>query len=208
MLTVACVLKTGGIYTPRHVARLRDQVAANMTQPYRFVCLSDIDVPCERIPLTQEWPGWWSKIELFKPGRFTGRVLYLDLDVTVVGSLDELADYPADFVAIKDYVDPTFNSSVMAWVAGGADDIFLKFTPIQQQHQMGRHSGDQAWIYAFAPRKPNAAHYFPRNWCPSYKLRCRYSVPHGAKVVVFHGKPKPWDLPGGHLVLHDRFAFD
>lgn len=152
-------------------------LAEHMTQPYRFVCLDDSPLP-----------GWWAKISLFEPGRFDGRVLYLDLDVTVVGSLDEAADYPARFVAIKDWERPTFNSSVMAWHAGVADRVYTGFTPEIMERK--NYGGDQAWITECMPD----AETFPPDWCPSYKHQCRYSVPNGAKVIVYHGRPKPWDV--------------
>src|SRR6185437_8074786 len=59
MLTVACVLKSGGVYTPEYVERLRSGVGQHLDH-YKFVCLSDVDVP-DRIPLENDWPGWWSK---------------------------------------------------------------------------------------------------------------------------------------------------
>lgn len=176
MLTVACVLSEGPKrhYDRSHVARLERMVAAHMAQPYRFVCLDD-----------SPFPGWWAKISLFEPGRFSGRVLYLDLDVTVVGGLDDIADFPSPFAAIKDWERPTVNSSVMAWDAGHLDGLYDDFSP----QVMNRLAGDQDWI---SERIPAAT--FPKDWCVSYKHQCHYSVPLGARVVVFHGRPKPWDL--------------
>jgi hypothetical protein len=176
MLIVACVLSPGPIYMRSHVARLEAMVAAHMVQPYRFVCLDD-----------SPWPGYWAKISLFEPRRFTGRVLYLDLDVTVVGPLDDLADYPGDFVAIRDYLSLTLNSSVMAWRAGIADHVHANFTP----GLIGRRGGDQAYSTEQMP----AAACFPRCWVPSYKvdtLRGRETP--DTRVRVYHGRPKPWEM--------------
>ena len=91
-MIVACVLRSGGIYSPEWVRKLRDGVARQFTVPHRFVCLSDVDVSaiCERIPLVEDWPGWWSKIELFRSGLFDDTVLYFDLDTVPVGSLDAM----------------------------------------------------------------------------------------------------------------------
>src|SRR3990172_3475193 len=119
MLTVACVLSPGPTYNRSHVERLEVMVAQHMRQPYRFVCVDD-----------SPFPGYWAKVSLFQPGRFTGRVLYLDLDVTVVGTLDELAYYPYPFAAIRDYQYPLqINSSVMAWDAGVSDCVYDDFMP-------------------------------------------------------------------------------
>ena len=219
MLTVACVLSTGPkrIYDGSHVARLMRQVAGNLSAPYRFVCLTDsilsLPVPnakermpaCQTIPLKYGWsdvrdrmPGWWAKIELFRPGLFTGRVLYLDLDVTVVGSLDQIANHPSPFAAIKDWQRPTINSSVMAWDAGEMDGIYTNFTP----SVMERLAGDQDWI---SEQIPNAET-FPAKWCPSYRQSIRkFGVNGETKVVVYNGFPKSWDLPPDHLRLNNAF---
>jgi alpha-N-acetylglucosamine transferase len=152
-------------------------VADHFKQPYRFVCLDD-----------SPFSGWWSKISLFEPGRFSGRVLYLDLDVTVVGALDDLADYPYLFAAIRDYQYPLqINSSVMSWDASVSDCVYNDFTP----EVMDRLHGDQNFIY----EKINPVT-FPKRWCPSYKAHVLPTgkVPNDARVIVYHGSPKPWDI--------------
>lgn len=187
MLTVACVLSEGPrrAYDRSHVRRLGEMVAEHMLQPYCFVCLDD-----------SPFSGWWAKVSLFEPGRFSGRVLYLDLDVTVVGGLDDLADYPAPFVIIRDWNLPGFNSSVMTWDAGVADHFYTHFTP----EVMGRMPGDQNWIM----KKMLSAATFPRDWCLSYKRHIRDGsgvLPSDARVICFHGKPKPWEVEGAGV--HD-----
>ncbi len=200
MLTVCCVLRSGGIYNSSHVSRLREQVALYLTQPYRFVCLSDMDVLCERIALTDNLPGWWGKIELWRPGRFQGRVLYLDLDVTIIGGLDELADYPAPFAICRDWIPirghglSKFNSSVMSWNAGSTDHIYTNFTP----DVMNRLNGDQDFIAEQMPW----AEIFLADWCVSYKVQKHIklkTLPAETRVIVYHGLPKSWDLPSDHL---------
>src|SRR3990167_10286129 len=171
-LTVACVC-TGGIYNNNHVQRLRWQIKEYLTIPYRFHCITE-----------SPWPDWWGKINLFQPGRFAGRVLYLDLDVTVIGSLDDLVNIDSPFTAIKDYQYPlTINSSVMVWDAGIADHVYNDFTP----DVMERFRGDQNWIYHKMPYTRR----FPREWCVSFKAG---KVTKDTRVVVYHGFPKPWDI--------------
>lgn len=176
MLTVACVLSQGPKrnYDVTHVLRLEDMVAQHLKQSYRFVCVDD-----------SPYPGWWAKVSLFEPRRFSGRVLYLDLDVDVVGNLDDLADYEAPFAAISDYEFPlTINSSVMAWDAGYLDHIYNNFSA----SVMRQMRGDQDFIHAQA-----SAFHFPKRWCPSYKHHVRRGLAdQDARVIVYHGFPKPW----------------
>lgn len=180
MLTIACVLSEGPkrVYNIEHVRRLQDMVAQHLDRLYHFVCITD-----------SLFPGWWAKISLFEPGRFKGRVLYLDLDITVVGGLNDLMYYDAPFVAIKDWLRPTINSSVMSWDAGKMDHLFTKF----DESVMDRLKGDQDWITEQIPK----AKTFPRDWCVSYRKSMKMFgvVPPNAKIVVFHGFPKPWEVP-------------
>lgn len=179
MITVACVLSkvANKGYDRTHVERLRLQVAAGLKQPYKFVCLDD-----------SPFPGWWSKISLWEPGRFNGRVLFFDLDVTIVGGLDEVADYPATFAGARDPLHRSINSSVLLFTAGAQDHIYTKFAP----RVMSMLHGDQDWIRQVAlPEK------FPLDWFPSYKytLDCDVNnVKAGAKAILYHGFPKPWTI--------------
>jgi hypothetical protein len=180
MLTVALVCVPGGIYDNSHVHRIISQIEKHLTIPHVFDVLRSSDKP-----------GWWAKIDLFKPGRFSGRVLYLDLDTTVVGSLDDLVGFDAPFVAIQDYQYPIrINSSVMSWDAGVADHIYTEFVP-NAFDTIGKTHGDQDWIHQHI-----AAARFPKRWCPSYRAHVLPTgkVPKDARIIVFHGRPKPWEM--------------
>ena len=189
MLTVAAVCVPGGIYNLSHVDRLFAQVRKHLSIPFK-----------EHVITESDKPGWFAKIDLFQPDRFTGRVLYLDLDSSVIGSLDEIAMYPSPFSIIRNFKEmkepdkARFNSSVMSWDAGEADHLYTNFTP----DVMDRMNGDQDWISEQIPY----ADTFPKNWCVSYKVR-RYAklntMPSDTRVVCYHGFPKSWDLPDDDL---------
>jgi len=178
MLTVAMVCVPGGEYDRTHVRRLAIQVGKHLGRPFTLQSIVKSDKP-----------GWWAKIDLFQPGRFRGRVLYLDLDTTVVGSLVDIVDFPHPFACIKDYQHPlTMNSSVMVWDAGEGDAIYNNFRPAV----MKQFHGDQGYI---SHTMPGAAR-FPAPWCVSYRQSVQSTgiVPDDARVVVWHGQPKPWTL--------------
>ena len=179
MLTVACVLSEPPenkprIYRQEHVERLHRQAARNLSQPFWFECITD-----------STFPGWWAKIDLFKPGRVRGRVLYLDLDVSVIDDLDSIANYPAAFCAMRDPSGAGINSSVMAWNAGHADHLYTHFSP----DVMKALPGDQHWIH----KKLLSIEKLPNNWCVSYRFGVMRGMLHeDTKVIVYHGDPKPW----------------
>ena len=203
-LTVACVLKSGGIYDASWVARLQAGVDRHMPFSHRFVCLTDMPVDCEAIDLEHDWPGWWSKIELFRPDLFIGPVLYLDLDSVVVGNLAHLI-VNSGFCAMR---EPStaggICSSTMAW-SGDLSVIYRAFCEDPERHmhewdevRPGGRIGDQGFIMdVLNPRYVNC---FPRMAAPSYKHHCRKVLPSDAAVVAFHGRPKPFECLSTHWV--------
>lgn len=216
MLTVACVLKSGGIYDATWVARLRDGVARHLPIEHRFVCLSDVDVPCERIPLVHGWPGWWSKIELFK---LPGPVLFFDLDTAIVGDLSEIAQTAqrSSFAMLRDFyrLGDGVGSGVMAW---DDDDLVSKLyrdfarepSVLQGRYAAG---GDQAFIEVhFDERLVTRWQDVLPGQIVSYKVHCRggvspvsgqrtgLGIPDGARVVCLHGTPKFADMPANDPV--------
>ncbi|MCP1832830.1 hypothetical protein [Bradyrhizobium sp. USDA 4545] len=216
MLTVACVLKSGGIYDATWVARLRDGVTRHLAQPHRFVCLSDVEVPCERIPLEHDWPGWWSKLELFK---LRGPVLFFDLDTAIVGDLTDVArvaDHHAT-VVLQDFyrLGAGIGSGVMSWndldLCRGLYDRFAA-DPVGWMKRIGGR-GDQGFLEdaGYAQHYGRWQHLLPGQ-IVSYKVHCRGGqspatgqwtepgIPGDARVVCLHGYPKFVDMPDGDAV--------
>ncbi len=205
-LTVACVLRSGGVYTPDWVLRLKRGVKRNITVPYRFVCLSDIDVPVERILLETKWRGWWSKLELFQ--QLTGPTLYFDLDTVITGSLDAIARHPHNFTAAHDYYRPQMMcSTAMAW-NGDFSFITKAFAANpnglshEYDHKVRPRVGDQAFIEdqlaARGMKFDTFRDLFGERTIASYKVhKCEAGPPDDAAAVAFHGKPKPQDLSTG-----------
>ena len=175
--TVACVWVHGHVpFTLEYVTRLASMVRRALGD-VELVCLTDrpwqIPRGIRAIPIPSPAPGvkgWWSKVRLFDPRlKLSGRVLYLDLDVLVVGSLEKILAFPAPFALVPDGapaflgkgrrgVVKRFNSSVMAFDAGTHAELFTKWTP----HVAGRLWGDQDWI---GERAPDAAA-MPAAWFP------------------------------------------
>jgi len=205
MITVACVLRSGGIYTAEWVAKLQRGVARHLTVPHCFVCLSDVDVPCERIPLETNWPGWWSKIELFRPDLFDDTVLYFDLDTVIVGSLDAIAAYPHRFTMAHEFYRPTLLcSTAMAW-RGDWSSIHSAFAAKSGEWIAhydavlpGGRIGDQAFIEDVIGTADTFRDLFGERSVASYKVHdCQGAPPADAAAVAFHGLPKMHEIRTG-----------
>lgn len=164
-------------------------VARNLSIPHRFVCLSNIDVDgVDTIPLTEGWPGWWAKTELWKHD--FGRTLYLDLDTLIAGSLDEVAEYPAQFAACPPSytfaggapaggpgIVDKYQSSCMVWDCD-MSHAYHSFG----EWAMQRFRGDQDYLSAIHPDGET----LPPEWFQ--KLKHRQAGPDGEKVIL----SMPW----------------
>jgi hypothetical protein len=222
-VNVVC-LKWGTKYPAEYVNRLYRMVKTHLTLPFRFVCLTDssdgIDAGIEVKPLLidPDLKGWWYKLQLFKPELYdlSGSTIFLDLDVVIVSNIDDLFTYNAQqFCIIKDLqAGKIYNSSVFRFDVGAHTDIWQGFEA-DKKNIMARMHGDQDWI---SETVSNAVTW-PKEWVVSYKKQCNSrakhslgllgqflrkrgflitkgeaEIPHGAKVVYFHGKPDPDDV--------------
>lgn len=213
MITIACVLRSGGDYYPKHVHALRDGVARNLTLPHRFVCLTDMDVDCESLPLRHGWSGWFSKLELFD-GRLTGPVFYSDLDVKIVGSLNEIVrghrfTVLQSFWADK-YKEPErIGSGLMAWDCD-LSSIYETFRRDDNrflvEYKTKAKWGDQAFIKDHAPIEPERWQMKYPGKVVSFKRHVapNRGVPAVASVCCFHGPPRPWSLAPFQRAWFDR----
>jgi len=183
---VATVLRSGGEYKPEHVYRLQA-----MCPDVDFVCLSDVPLHCDRIPLVYAWPGWWAKLELFAPW-VEGDLLYFDLDTTVL----HLPPIPNRSAVLRDFTRPeTIGSGMMFLNAEDRAAVWDAFVADPARHMAECRTparwGDQGFITPFfkdALRWQDFARVY------SYKVHCRQRVPQDAEVVCFHGKPRPWEV--------------
>lgn len=198
-MIVVCVLRTGGIYDAGYVRALRRGVS-QFLPGLRFVCLTDIagrvatDLTA---PLEHNWPGWWSKMELFRV--FPGPTLYFDLDTVLCGDLLPLAQVveqlgTAEFLMLRDLNarrPDHWTSGVMGW-NGDWGWMYDRFR-LQASASMVRYRGDQEFIGAQlqetgAAVSPIQDHAKVASW----KWRCRETAPPpGTEIVCFHGKPRP-----------------
>jgi hypothetical protein len=208
-ITVACVW-WGDLYGIDYVEKLRDGVARNLHIPHTFVCITDNKVPEGVIKMKPQIKAgtWWQKVGLFSPDLFgrSARILYLDLDLVVVGSLDQIANVAEPFCMIENYGPNTghaaHNSSCMVWTPSEETDrIFNCFTAdvSKQLH------GDQCWIWRVMR---DTIHDFPKHYCVSYKYEKQRAdwrfATNETSCVVFHGEPKPHKVKDPQIVNHWR----
>lgn len=104
-LVVACVYDGHGF---ERILELRDAVEQHLPLPYEMACLTDRTDRCSGVTFIDitaaNLDGWRAKMVLFEPQwRFRRKIIYLDLDVEVVGDLSPLADVPGEFSILADF---------------------------------------------------------------------------------------------------------
>jgi hypothetical protein len=213
MTTVATVFRAGGEYQPWHVQMLAKNVARGMNDfDYRFVALSDEPIKgVQTKPLylpPPAAPGWWAKVELFRPRAFDGPVLYLDLDTIVrepgaLRALVKAGEGPITMLRDHRYPEIVAGSGIM-WIEepDALADVWERYLDepqaVQARYAGLPHIGDQALIQQVATDRGLTIHRW-QDLLPEGYLRPLHSVdidlPAGA-ICYGDYRPKPWDIPG------------
>ena len=146
-------MKWGDKYSSDYVNILFNMVSRNLKNPFKFVCFTDdatgidprvetFDLPSLNLPNNIPERGWL-KLTTFSKNLadLQGQALFLDLDVIVTGSLDELFEIEGEFFIIKDFIrrDSTGNSSVYRFEIGKHEDVLTyfknNFAEIKNKHR-------------------------------------------------------------------------
>lgn len=188
----------GSKYPPHYVERLRSAVARNLKQEHRFIVCRP--APCDE-HLTKV-PGCFARLRTFDPawqaakGIEPGdRIVCLDLDLVVTGSLDALLDRDEPFVILQgvNAANPCkFNGSVWLLRAGYRPDVWSDFS-LEAAGKVPFYifPEDQAW---FAAKMPDAAGFGPAEGVYGFKKPGwpdGEQLPANACLVAFFGKRDP-----------------
>lgn len=204
MLAVWC-LCVGDKYPDYYAQRLKRTVQENLTLEHNFMCISDHEIDgVTTIRPINDLPGWWGKVNLFSFEVSDRLNLYLDLDVVITGSLDDLVTkYRNSPCAMPlNWAQSGHGgcqSSVMLWSKNyNTEQVYSLFDPAIAHwppvNQPGTLWGDQEWITQLRDTDKIQVNPINADWVKSYKYHCRDGLPDDCRIVVFHGEPKPADV--------------
>jgi len=212
-------MKWGTAYGQEHVNKLYRSLEEYLSLPFRFVCFTDDpegldrEIACFPIPeIAVEPPKLytgWRKLALFKDELpIEGTCLFLDLDLLIVGSLEDLFSFrPGTIPIIRDWVPlgrrlfpkgpPVGNSSVFRFTANKTTFVYEQFLS-ERQWALDNFQPPQSYLtHCIRPKMS----FWPPEWCVSFKecLRPTFPLnyfieakqPPTAKIIVFHGRPNP-----------------
>lgn len=206
-MRVVTVLRSRGLlgpseFKPAHVVALQKQVLEY--SPFaNFECLTDVEIPgvnCRK--LKRNFPGWWSKIEMFDP-ELGGGFLFMDLDTVITGPLEDfgcitkrtlLRDFYRDGTKLRDGL----GGGLIYLPEGDGREIWDEFTANPRAMMNLYPRGDQFlfekyWLGKATDRWQDVL----PGQVVSWKVHCAKEnrVPHEANIVCFHGIPRPWAVP-------------
>lgn len=212
-VNVIC-MKWGDKFPPKYVNRLYGMVSRNLSLPFKFVCFTEDkkgirdEVEIQGLPeldLPTDAPErGWRKLTVFKQdfGGLKGKTLFLDLDIVIVGKIDEFFTHPHEFLIAHDKKNANKiegNSSVFRFQIGQFPQILDYF---EQNSDIVKNEvrHEQAYLTREI-HKLGKLNYWPDEWVPSFKYKCCPSwfrswfeapyIPAGAKIIIFHGLPNP-----------------
>jgi len=209
-LNVVCVYKTGRVYTEEYVRKLYEGVSANLSLDHEFICLTDSPSSvgfCETIPLKHKWPGWWSKIELFRPDLPFQACLYFDLDTIILGNIDELVRLAFEFpfitlrgfnqhYAFKHRRELNLATGVMAGNFPSCAKIYHTFCQKPDEHMKAKRErwrhGDQGFVASIVGLDgPRLQDYLPDDYIVGKKRTGKGTrIPKKARVLAWSGNPR------------------
>lgn len=215
-VSVVC-MRWGTLYPPVYVNKLYQMVKRHLKRPFTFYCVTDDPtdllkevkvVPMPEIYVSPEDKVWgWRKLGVFsREMPFKGQVLFLDLDLVILDSIDSFFNFKGQFMIIENWSQRgrgIGNSSVFCFEAGTCHNVFDTYME-NPQEVMRSYISEQLFISKTVA--PGLLHFWPDGWCQSFKRHCvpsrflrfkRVSMPLDAKILVFHGNPKPPDVIAG-----------
>jgi len=183
-------LRSGGDYDERYVHSLHRQVEHWGGNNIEFVALTD--VPNLGDPLVRNWPGWWCLIEAF---RFTGPCIMIGLDTVIVDSLEpfvELSQSRQGFwmkvpLNRRQRHGP-WSSMITIW---NGDYRYL-FQNFRAHKHIPQYTYEQIYTAMHVPDIGAVDDFVDGMY--SYKKHCRNGLPNDARVIFFHGKPRPHEV--------------
>ena len=197
MINIVCAWKTGGDFTSAYVRNLAGMVYRTVKDPYIFTCFTDVSALSNDafVSLDAHLTGWWSKLACFRMNSYP--TIYLDLDTIILDDMQGLINAVKkcrenEFFMLKPQrATEKWASGIMAW-NGDFKWILDKFDSTDEE----KYKWDQRYISNSLEEKGIKIRAIQRiqHGIYSYKKHCKKGVPEDAKIILFHGKPRPHEV--------------
>ena len=201
MRTVVLVLRSGKDFSFRDV----NLIATNINKKWQngepcIICVWDKCTEpykvgnVEFIPLTNTYPGTWSRMQLYSPEMEQYRpFLYVDLDTAIISSLEcifDLIKNENEFITLEDFWQPGLLATGLVWFPAKSEKIAKVFEAWEKSTKV---FGFRMDYYLRKIVKPDR--FWPKekihDFKPKYGTYLELNGHEG--IVCFHGKPRIFD---------------
>lgn len=201
-------------YKSEHVNIMADCIRRNYKRPHKIYCVTDdstgIRGDINIIPMWNEFKelgSCYRRLFAFSaefaelvPEKFCS----IDLDCVITGDLTELLDNAPDFAIMRDSQPPQpYNGSFWVLEPGSRIEVYEQFKAdpqgiINAARAKGYTACDQAAIACILGE--NEQRLGAEQGFYSYKFDIKRkhggNLPDNARLIAFHGDPKPWSQQG------------
>ncbi len=232
---IVLCMKWGTLFPPDYVNVLYNACRRAISGNFRFVCLTDdaqgfaegieaLSIPDIGLSADQWYTkGVWPKLALYVADLhgLKGRCLFIDLDMVVLRGLDEMFDFGHGFVSTdmgegwrpggREGAKKEPGTCVFAFNIGEETQILEAFLA-DKSAALQNFQNEQDFAGAHAQTMA----YWPDGWVLSFKRFLRRPIgvdlflpplapPDSAKIIAFHGDPRPIKLVPRRAGFWDRF---
>lgn len=209
--TIILVLRSGGDFEFRDVELISRHINMkwkDKNKP-RIICLWDKASRkynlgnIEIVPLTNNLPGTWSRMQLYSPEMEQYRpYLYVDLDTAVIQSLEHilaLIKDPSMFITLEDFWQKGQLATGLVWFPAKSDKIKQVWA---HWSLFGKQTGWRMDYYLRKVVKPDM--YWQHLTGTIYDFKptsatVLTTLPEDANLVCFHGKPRIYQVVGASI---------
>jgi hypothetical protein len=232
---IVLCMKWGSLYGSDYVNVLFNACRKNINGQFQFVCLTDnptgIDKSIQTLPIPdigcspEMWmQGAWPKLSIFMENLYDlkGRVLFIDMDTVVWGSLDKFFEYSGSFVGIDTGINwrpnrlnggtnALLGTGVFAFNMGEQSQVLSRFQ-YDSDAAFKKCGIEQVWVQ----ENVQNISYWPQDWVISFKrwlrrpigldlfLEPKKPAPETG-LIAFHGIPRPIELVRSKGSRWDQF---
>jgi hypothetical protein len=214
-LKIATVFRSGGTYTQAHVDNIYNSCKKYIKADFEFYCLTDMpneftNKNINKVTLQHNWPIYWSKMELFKPGVFPidSNIFYIDLDTLITNDITDIATYDTNFLGMRDFNTLNLLSSGLLKYKYNTSHYIYNTFLLDPIRWMKCRGGDQEAIHLILKETPEYMQdIFPRRMGEFINHCYKPEAPHAPvkidehiNIVCFHGRPKMENLMNNPVI--------
>lgn len=195
---------------PRPVHALDKMVAAHLSIPHRFVCVTDNPdgmkcetFPCWEDPIVKNQPthhASWRRLKMFSEWaarQWPGWVLMLDLDVVITGDITPLITWE-DFRILKGAVS-RYRGGMWLHRTGTRTHVWDTFDPDKSPWEIPKYTtkgkpwvgSDQGWLSVTCPGERTYSARDGVYVLPASATKAK-PLPEDARIIFTMGDIKPW----------------